>query len=165
MILYYYRHKLSKLIPIILAIGFIVVFYSSRLTDSEIISAYSERGVDLYTAGNRMHLWKHAINNIITHPFGWQDSVEYVHNMWLDIARVAGALPFITLVFLTISSFISLWRILRIKNSESSALFLGLYICFFLSLFVEPITGGTHLFLFVMIWGMQESYLYNSKSR
>ena len=146
-------------------VGIISFYYSNQFATSEIVSEYSDRGGDLYTLGNRTQYWIYALNNIFTHPFGWGDSVEYMHNMWLDVAKIAGVLPFVILVIMTINSLISLYRILRIKNSEVPILFLGLYICFFLSLFVEPIAGGTHLFLFVMIWGMQESYFYKSKTR
>lgn len=166
MMFYYYRNKLGKFIVVLVClVGIISFYYSNQFATSEIVSEYSDRGGDLYTLGNRTQYWIYALNNIFTHPFGWGDSVEYMHNMWLDVAKIAGVLPFVILVIMTINSLISLYRILRIKNSEVPILFLGLYICFFLSLFVEPIAGGTHLFLFVMIWGMQESYFYKSKTR
>jgi len=156
------RKNLPKLILLTIIIVTIVgvAMHSYDIANTDLISAYSDRGDDVSTAGSRTFLWSHAIKNLFLHPMGWSDNYKYIHNMWLDIAKVAGVIPFLILVFLTIRSMITLYRILRFRTAEISTAFLGLYVCFFLSLFVEPVCGSTHLFLFVMLWGMQESYLY-----
>ena len=159
------RKNLFRLILPCLIIGVItlVVYLGYDLDNSEVMSAYSDRGDDVSSAGSRTFLWSHAIKKMFIHPFGWSDAYVDIHNMWLDIAKVAGIIPFIILVLITIQSIITLCKILRFRKAELSTAFLGLYVCFFLSLFVEPIRGSTHLFLFVMLWGMQESYLYKLK--
>ena len=69
----------------------IVNFYSDRLNNDE---------VGIGTAGGRTEKWSGGLKSIITDPFGWELSrFGYAHNLWLDVARVAGVVPLIILIF------------------------------------------------------------------
>lgn len=132
--------------------------------NKDLIEYYTARNKDLSTMGDRTGRWASAVSNLLVHPFGWinyENHIRtfYVHNMWLDVARVSGILPFILLVYLGCSSFISSFGYVRKTESQLSYLILALNICFFASCFVEPILGGTHFMLYCLLWGYQETVI------
>lgn len=158
----YYRKKPIGIIKIVLLmLAILVILYCSGIVSQEVFGYYAERNVDLSTMGSRTVRWKLAISNLFSHPYGWSNGdVYYVHNMWLDIARLSGLIPFGLLIFFTIRSFYKVFKLLKYTNDSVAYLMLGLNLCFFLSCFVEPIFGGTHLMLYAMLWGFEES-IYN----
>lgn len=139
---------------LVLLVSFILG--TTEIMKSEVVSLYAERNKVEGIEG-RSDRWVDHFGNLLIKPFGWAEDGEiyYIHNMWLDIARVSGLVPFSILLVLSVSFF---WK--SIKNAlkynyESSYLILGLNICFFASCFVEPIYGGTHFMLYCMLWGCQ----------
>lgn len=137
----------------ILAAVFLVLIKTGVINE-ELIDIYTERNEDLSTAGNRTGRWADAISNLFTSPLGWSEGTTYyIHNMWLDIARISGILPFAILVYFAIKSLIDTYSLVIKHESTLSYLLLGLNICFFASCFVEPIFGGTHFMLYCMLWG------------
>lgn len=163
--IYYYRSNRKKIIFVIFfcVVLFLVLSYIGVI-NQEVIDAYTKRNeADLSTGGDRTGRWGYAIEQLLFHPFGWAEHFGttdvYVHNMWLDIAKVSGIIPFLLLVIPTFMSLIILFRLMRKKQDILVALFISLNTCFFLSCFVEPVYGGLHLFLYVMVWGMQNQYM------
>ena len=112
--------------------------------DTDILMAYEERNFDIQTAGQRTMKWTHAFNSLMQYPFGWSENVMetqyYAHNMWLDIARVTGLMPFIALLVVTIKAVFIQFRLLKIQADPFVAVTTGLSACFFLSCFVEPVS-------------------------
>ena len=138
-----------------------VLRYLDILNDN-LIEYYTVRNNDLSTMGDRTSRWTTAVTNLLVYPFGWINYENhigefYVHNMWLDVARISGIVPFILLSYLACSSFISSFRYVRRTESQLSYIMLALNICFFASCFVEPIFGGTHFMLYCLLWGYQET--------
>lgn len=155
-IVYKYRKTPQKIVYSIFILGFILtaLFYFNVI-NTELLEMYNERNADLYTMGDRSDKWAEAIRSLFISPLGWADLSEsyYVHNMWLDIARVSGVIPFILLVYITFDSLCKSFFLVRRRGNELSYMLLGLNICFFTSCFVEPIYGGTHFMLYCMLWG------------
>jgi hypothetical protein len=128
----------------------VMKFYSDRLNEEE---------VGIGSAGGRTERWMSALESIITNPFGWELSrFGYAHNLWLDVARVAGVVPFIALVLFTFSSIQTWLKSLKILKND---LFLRSYILIYFTsiilLFnVEPIMEGMYLLflLFCMFVGL-----------
>ena len=153
------------LISIIVLAGIIsgVLLASSDIFNSDLFSLYAERNAEEGLVA-RSDRWLEHISNLIIHPLGWAENgkVYYIHNMWLDIARVSGILPFGILLSLSVSSFWKAFRCVLKYRTESAYLIFGLNTCFFLSCFVEPIYGGTHFMLYCLLWGSQ-SYWYRRK--
>jgi hypothetical protein len=132
--------------------------------NNEVFDAYASRNEgDLSTGGGRTERWEYALQQLFLTPFGWAENSGktdyFVHNMWLDIAKITGIIPFTLLLSCSISSFKILLRLLRIKRDLVVAVLLALNVCFFCSCFVEPVYGGLHFFLYVMLWGMQKQCL------
>ncbi len=168
----YYRgtKHFSTVIISILSVVLLYVFFlnvSSDLQDLQSITeAYGEReldeGSEVLSGGGRTTKWVDALKEIPSHPFGWKTTGSadyiYVHNMWLDIAKDTGWIPFLLLVIITIRITKSIHRLLKKEKSPLIFVFLGLNVCLFLSAFVEPTVGGTFFACYCMIWGMQERY-------
>ncbi len=152
-----YRYKkniFALLFSIFLIFVTLYSLISFEIIDNDIISVYTERNDDLSTAGNRTIRWSEAIIQLPLNPFGWSDGkAYYIHNMWLDIARIAGLIPFIILVYFSLKSFKDSFTLINKNQNSLSYLLLGLNVCFFMSCFVEPIVAGTHLLLYFMLWG------------
>jgi hypothetical protein len=162
-LIYFYRQNKAALIIIISGILIASsIVYKMGWISSDILVAYEERNFDLNTAGQRVPMWLNAFKEIFEHPLGWGEVVSsdnyYAHNMWLDIARVTGILPFLSLLWVSIKALMIQLRLFRIKADHFVAVSTGLNMCFLLSCFVEPVYGGLHLFLWTMLWGMQEQY-------
>ena len=107
-----------------------------------------------------MGKWGVGLQNIFRFPFGWdveEPQYGYAHNLWIDIARVSGIIPFVFFLIVTFMSYYKLLKMLMLKDMAITPLILGLHICFFLSLFVEPVIEALPLYfyLYLMLWGIQ----------
>ena len=114
---------------------------------------------------NRVQTLFLAFNSILEHPMGGNNErigeLKYAHNMWLDVGKQAGIIPFVLLSVFTI---ISLWNVIKIfkneKFSNEFKVFLaGIYSAVLLNMAVEPIMQGEPLFfiMFCMIIGMVDN--------
>ncbi len=161
------RKNLSILLSATIGIGVIILllFYFDVI-NTELLDLYNERNEDLSTMGTRTERWSIAFPNLLKHPFGWAQNGEiyYVHNMWLDIARISGIFPFIILVYMAVDSFRKAYSLIKYKETALSYLLLGLNICFFSSCFLEPIYGGTHFMLYCLLWGVENTLFLKLKS-
>ena len=164
MLYYYKKHRTQLFFIFILLLAVISALYTTGIISHDIIEAYSARNdLNFQTAGGRTERWTYALHQLLTSPFGWAESngttIHFVHNMWLDVAKVTGIIPFILLLVSTVKSVKTLIRLSNYPQNVVIASFIALNACFFLSCFVEPVYGGMHIFLYVMIWGMQNQYL------
>ena len=163
-----YKSRKNPKIIIISTIGILMAYAILTyfgIISNDLISLYAERNENIATMGNRSGLWEEAIGNILIHPLGWSDgSTYYVHNMWLDVARMSGIIPFIILLYLTLDTFKKSYKLLKRNETTIAYFILGLNICFFASCFVEPIYGGTHVNLYFMLMGTV-NYLVKNRQR
>lgn len=160
-LLYKYKRNLKTfLLMLSILIGIIFMLIHWGIISTDIIELYNERNVDVATFGSRTERWSNALGYLITRPLGWADSIGsyYVHNMWLDVARVSGVIPFILLAYITLNSMITAFKLLRNNETQLSYMLVGLNICFFASCFVEPVYGGTHMLLYFMLWGTTRAF-------
>ena len=154
--------RLIVLVSLIVLLYFILL--NSGIINSDIVDAYERRNdIDLMTGGDRPRRWIEALRQLFVYPFGWAENngttVYYVHNMWLDIAKVVGIIPFSVLMAATINSFLNLKKLFKTDRNIVAAVFIGLNACFFFSCFLEPIYGGLHFCLYAFMWGMQNSFI------
>lgn len=162
---YYYKANISQLLlALIISIILYFILLKIGVFSKEVFDAYASRNeVDLATGGGRTERWEYALQQLFLSPMGWAENSGktdfFVHNMWLDIAKITGVIPFVLLISCTISSVKVLLKLLHIKRDLVVAVLLALNVCFFCSCFVEPVYGGLHFFLYVMLWGMQKQCL------
>ncbi|WP_156950114.1 O-antigen ligase family protein [Maribacter antarcticus] len=142
-----------KFVPLNLNADYFSVL-GSRLQESGNISS----------AGGRSALWLQGLENLFTHPLGWQGpNVRYAHNLWLDVARYAGIIPFGLLLIFTLGS---LRNTLKAVRKAPKELLLNTTMLIFtmasmLIFFVEPVMEGL-FFLFTvycLFQGIINNYL------
>lgn len=162
---YYSRHCFAKIV-LYLGLFFIIYLFLTRwgIISQEVIDAYTERNVGLNSGGDRFWRWGDALGKIFSYPMGWSKTAgtfnNYVHNMWLDVARSAGIIPFFLLVSLTIRSIKDMFALLKHSGDDIALCFLMLNVSILTTSMVEPVMEGIPLYfyLYLMIMGMQRQY-------
>ncbi len=99
----------------------------------------------------RIIAWIEAVRGLLTNPSGGKQaelSLEYAHNLWLDVGWTTGLSPFILLVFFTLMALKDYTKLLR---SDDLPLYLKYMITvmlcgFLLTFMVEPIMEANMLF-------------------
>ncbi len=138
---------------ILLNIGLNYVNLDSK---SDLMTSYASRmdskKYGAGTAGGRTERWAKSLNNLVEKPFGWSlDEFGYAHNLWFDVLRVTGIIPFFLLVIFSVRSILNTKRAITANpnNVAISNLFLVYMLAIFLQFLVEPIFDGIyHLFVF-----------------
>ena len=151
-----------------IAIALIYLFFTMQEID-DIIDAYSNRN-NISEGGDRTWRWKDAIFRVFSMPFGWSTDktvpYTYVHNMWLDIARDAGILPFFAILVATI-------KMIRInilfffkRYNRVHLLLLTLFLSVFISYMIEPVIEANifYLSIFTWIWGVEREVYIREKA-
>lgn len=151
---------------IIVVVAIVLYLFINGFIDEKVIDAYISRdsgGGAISGAGGRSFRWLDAIQKLWIYPTGWYNDVftyrAYVHNLWLDIARVSGVFAFLCFMIVTIRALINLLDLMR--NTKSNALVLlivTLNASFFLSSFVEPVIEGfpLYFYMYLLLWGIQK---------
>ena len=156
---------LSMLSIVVISIALYTIFLSNSDFQS-VVEAYSEREMgaedaSILEGGGRTVRWSDAISNIPSHPFGWESSsggYTYAHNMWLDVAKDAGWIPFVLLIIISVRIISGILKLQKIECSSLICILLGINVCMFSSAFVEPVLGGMFFSCYCVIWGFQERY-------
>lgn len=95
-----------------------------------------------------------GLRELLQYPMGGREDQAYRHNMWLDVGRVSGIIPFVLLLIYSIKNFVGVIRIWNSKNVIASLRYLLLftYIGTYINCFVEPIwEGALNFFLALCI--------------
>lgn len=98
-------------------------------------------------------LWV-GLKELVLYPLGGRASEKYRHNMWLDVARVSGIIPFATLLMYSVNIIKKVWTIYKKKLCvpELCYLLLLLYAGVYINFCVEPIwEGQLNFFLSVCV--------------
>ena len=151
---------------LLIIIGGWLLISCTDILNSEMINLYNARNEEQGLEA-RSSRWIEHISNLMIHPFGWAEygEVYYIHNMWLDIARISGLFPFILLSGLSLHFLIMSFRNTLKYRTDSWMLIFGINICFFASCFVEPIFGGTHFMVYCLLWGCQSTLDWKFKQK
>lgn len=153
---------------LILIVGFVLKFVPLNL-NADYFSVLGSRLLESNntgSAGGRTELWIQALQNLFTHPLGWQGShVRFAHNLWLDVARYAGLIPFFLLLIFTVRSLRNTYKAVRKAQGELllNTTMLIFTLASMLIFFVEPIMEGLfYLFtVYCVFQGMINAYLGN----
>ena len=145
--------------------------YVSGGAFSEVVDEYSNRediemNGGIFNTSSRSWRWIDGLGRLFTEPFGYADQMPsnyYVHNLWLDVSRWSGLLPFLLVFIITYKMTKKSWQSLRKYKSEFTYLVFGLCICSMLTFFIEPVIEGSaiYFYLFCMFWGMITQYNYS----
>ena len=151
------KRNLRLFISIFIVAALIVSYIPLNL-DADYLSVFGDRlkaasAANNATAGHRTQIWAESIEYLFTKPFGWQlvGGANFSHNLWLDVARVCGILPFFFLSIFTVRNIIYTKRaVLGGKNDIAFRSMILIYtFAANLQFFVEPIMQGI-FFMFVV---------------
>jgi len=165
-----FKQSLKRNIFLILSttILIFVIFYMISINSVyfNMLNARNNDAEELLSATGRTGLWLTALGNLTKYPFGWVKSTPYpAHNLWLDVARVGGIIPFIFLCIFTISSIFLIIKTLKISPSNHyfNNTILVLFVGFMTVFFVEPIIEGMYLLflIFCFYTGILSGYVKN----
>ena len=85
-----------------------------------------------------------GLRELFQYPMGGRASQIYRHNMWLDVGRVSGIIPFVLLLIYSIRNFVNMLRLWKNQAvlPELRYLLLFLYVGAYVNCFVEPVWEG-----------------------
>lgn len=112
-----------------------------------------------------------GFQSLLQYPFGFSkmttstgQNITFFHNYWLDLARVAGTIPFLCALFYNLVIFKHTVRIFKSEVIEEELRYalLCLNVGFLLNFFMEPILDGyiDFFYRFCLINGITEELYY-----
>lgn len=162
--------KRSIFTLIVVSIFIYLGLQQTGILSNDLLEAYQARNdMNAVTAGERFDRWGPALGYLFIHPFGWvhSENVGFAHNLWLDIARRAGFVPFVIFLVFTIKNIRIFIKLLKLDTPFVGFL-VGVNTCFLISASVEPVieARSTYFYLICMVWGIQyQYYLQQNKIR
>jgi O-antigen ligase len=150
----------------------ILANYKTVLTWYEYTNLFNRIGdnsqLTLQTDG-RWEQWYDVIVNMPSYIFGnMPDTIFLAHNLFLDVYRVAGIIPFILIITYIISTINILFKLLRDKRFTNSikCLLFSIQFLYLLSFMIEPVMEGRPLnfFAYCFINGITVGLLNKSKN-
>lgn len=161
-----YLCLLGLILAIVIVVSFIyninLLGMKEMLTNKSNLFARLEDSETTSSDSSRVKAQIEAIKQLPEFPFGGNfdkiAGLNYAHNMWLDVARQAGIIPFTLLLMFFLFNIKSLVEILKDQNTNRKfkMLLIGLYCAVFLNFLVEPVLQGaaTTFSYFVIIMGI-----------
>lgn len=148
-----------------------LILIATGVINENLLIAYEYRSSniednDAEGLGGRTVRWVDAVEKMWDFPTGWATVSttfnEYTHNLWLDVLRMAGLVPFFSIILLTLPNIVMAFKVFFYKrNNVLVAAMTVFHAVFFLSCMVEPVTEGLpiYMFMYFMFWGMQSELL------
>lgn len=169
---YIFRTKKRYIIISIIFLYFIyllLIYYG--IINEEVFEAYEERSFDQNTGGGRTEIWSVSFMELLNNPLGWKGveigfSKGFCHNMWLDIARRTGWIPFVLLSIITIRKILELIELVLHSHKTFVGYFSALVACVLTTCFLEPVIEGVSIYFYFLcfLWGIQ-SDLYKKNTK
>lgn len=161
---------------VLAGIFLVVILYISRNVSFDLDAAWLttfasrlEGGTEeMASGGGRSQRWMKSLEYLVSHPLGWDKrDFGYSHNLWFDVLRVGGIIPFMLLLVFSIRSFFQTKRTFALNKSNIAfnAQILIYSIAFFLVFMVEPIIEGLFSFfiVFCLFQGIINKHYSNLK--
>ena len=160
------RYKEKKFLLILAVVISVVAIVSIIPTSGDVFDAYNARS-SAGDEGERIVRWQYGLENLFEYPFGWNDDSQshqyFMHNLWLDVARVSGIIPFLALVVATIRTLKNAYKLTKLSHSVTTIIIINIFITTFLSCFMEPALEAKQVavYFFIFIWGIMDGVLQN----
>lgn len=157
------ENKFLLLLSLIATIAAIVYFLPSS---GDVFDAYSARQ-SVGDDSERLTRWMYGLKNLLIHPLGWNDASlshqYYMHNLWLDVARIAGIVPFVALLIPTVRTIKNACKITKISHSATTIILICMFLTTFMSCFMEPALEAKQVavYFFIFMWGIMDGVLSN----
>lgn len=140
--------------------------FGKFVDSSNLIARFVEKKGLESSNSQRFSVFVAGLKELYLYPFGNAEQ-DYCHNLWLDVGRVSGILPFALLLCFHIMGMVRVIRIYRDKKLDTGLRYLVLlvYLGVLANFFVEPILQGMlNFFLaFCAINGLVDSFCFHRK--
>lgn len=160
-------NSFSKKHKCILIFGMLVIVYGIIY----VLSHYSEelaiidrfQSDEIETGGGRTYRLLNVASHMLDYPLGGMGSeITYAHNLWFDCARVAGIVPFVLLILISLRYTYSLFQVIQKEAID----LIFRYVIWIISLSVlivflaEPVLEGIPMVFefFCFLFGLIEFY-------
>lgn len=157
----------AAVLAVILA-GCLVVWLNwEKIQATSFYATFQRGGGILHNV--RFEAQLNALKQLFVYPFGGYQMdlgvLEMAHNLWLDTAKAAGILPFISLVVYTLLSAYDMFRMLRNGKVPSSVKYVlsSLWLVMMLYYMIEPALEATVQFL--VPWTFMNGIVYELDKR
>jgi len=124
------------------------------------IYVYDVEGLDENERWTRQY---YMLSHLFDYPFG-ADDLTYTHNLWLDVARLTGIVPFFISIVMTMSLLASAFKGIKsnLIDRNTRILLFSVISGSFMIFFAEPVLEGCPSFfiLFIMMCAMCEKIRY-----
>lgn len=160
------RFREKKFILVLSFVATISAILFFMPSSGDVFDAYSARN-SVGDEGERLERWLYGLENLFCHPLGWNNTSlshqYFMHNLWLDVARVAGIVPFVALLIATLRTFGNAYKITKKSHNVSTVILICVFITTFLSCFMEPALEAKQVtvYFFIFIWGIMDGVLSN----
>lgn len=98
---------------------------------------------------------------MLDYPLGGLKEEGYYHNLWLDIGRISGVIPFLIMVTYSFLTFFHVIKLFCDKTLDKKARYvlLSVYLGTLMNSFVEPVLEGLlgSFYSFILLNGLTES--------
>lgn len=167
------RQSINKTAALFVMLLGVVLYISRNVSfslDAEWLTTFASRleggTEEMASGGGRSQRWMKSIEYLVSHPLGWDKrDFGYSHNLWFDVLRVGGIIPFILLLVFSIRSFLQTKRayFANKANIALNAQILIYSFAIFLLFMVEPIFEGLFSFfvLFCLVQGIINKHYDN----
>lgn len=162
--------KQNVLVSLLLLVGVFFVFRRVSFDlSSDWLTSFAgrmEKGGtgELASGGGRTERWVKSFEYLFTDPLGWDlKEFGYAHNLWLDVLRAGGVIPFVILIIYSVRSFLQIKKISKVSIEYFLNSIIFVYGLAFLLLFmVEPIIEGVFPFfaLFCLYKGVINKHFF-----
>ena len=168
----FYTFRKNKIYIILSIITLYIIYLLLNyygIISQEIFEAYESRSFDQNTGGGRTEIWLASLIELVNSPLGWEKveigfSKGFCHNLWLDVARRTGWIPFLILSSITLKKCFELFKLISYNHKPIVGYFIALSICVLTTCFLEPVIEGISIYFYFLcfLWGIQ-SNLSNKK--
>ena len=147
-----------RLFLLLVASTVLIYIYIPFDLDSDYLSTMGQRlqnSDNTGSAGGRTMRWTRSIENLFTKPLGWEKTeFGYSHNMWLDVARTHGVIPFFILIIYSVRSILNTRKAIRFSKMSLpvTVILFSFVLAANLMFFVEPVTEGIFSFFLVYLF-------------
>jgi O-antigen ligase len=167
------KQSTKQNILLISVLGLVVFYISTKVSfslNADWLTTYSDRmdssGGNIASGGGRTERWVKSFEYLFKYPLGWDvKEFGYSHNLWLDVLRAVGIIPFFILIIYSVRSVIQVLKTTKLNKKASD--FNGQIIVYFLAFFalfmVEPVMEGIFgsFVLFCLFKGVINKYYTN----
>lgn len=138
---------------ILIGLVCLVIYYISTKVsfnmNADWLTTFSDRmdssGGNIASGGGRTERWVKSFEYLFKYPLGWDvKEFGYSHNLWLDVLRAVGIIPFFILIIYSIRSVKQIYKTTKLnrKATDFNGQVMVYFLAFFALFMVEPIMEG-----------------------